>query len=44
MVTVKQGGHLMLGEHIEATLEVARFIEQHSASRAISEHDRDVQG
>ena len=34
LVTVQSGGHLMLGDHREATREVARFIAAHSASRA----------
>jgi pimeloyl-ACP methyl ester carboxylesterase len=34
LLTVERGGHLMLGDHGEATREVARFLEAHSASRA----------
>jgi pimeloyl-ACP methyl ester carboxylesterase len=33
LVTVESGGHLMLGDHADATLEVARFLAEHSASR-----------
>ena len=35
MVTVEKGGHLMLGEHAQATRDVARFLEEHSASPAL---------
>jgi pimeloyl-ACP methyl ester carboxylesterase len=34
LLTVERGGHLMLGDHAEATREVARFLAGHSASRA----------
>jgi pimeloyl-ACP methyl ester carboxylesterase len=33
LLTVERGGHLMLGDHAEATREVARFLAGHSASR-----------
>jgi pimeloyl-ACP methyl ester carboxylesterase len=33
LLTVESGGHLMLGDHAEATQEVARFLAEHSASR-----------
>jgi pimeloyl-ACP methyl ester carboxylesterase len=34
LLTVESGGHLMLGDHAEATREVARFLAEHSPSRA----------
>jgi pimeloyl-ACP methyl ester carboxylesterase len=34
LVTVESGGHMMLGAHADELGEVARFIEEHSASRA----------
>jgi pimeloyl-ACP methyl ester carboxylesterase len=34
LVTVDNGGHLMLGDHPDAISEVARFIHEHSPSRA----------
>jgi pimeloyl-ACP methyl ester carboxylesterase len=34
LVTVERGGHLMLGDQRKATREVARFLAEHSASRA----------
>lgn len=33
LVTVQSGGHLMLGDHAEATREVVRFLAAHTASR-----------
>jgi pimeloyl-ACP methyl ester carboxylesterase len=33
LLTVERGGHLMLGDHVDATREVARFLAEHSASR-----------
>lgn len=34
LLTVERGGHLMLGDHADATREVASFLAQHSESRA----------
>jgi pimeloyl-ACP methyl ester carboxylesterase len=34
LVTVKSGGHLMLGDHADAIGQLARFIHEHSPSRA----------
>lgn len=33
LVTVESGGHLMLGDHADATHEVARFLAEHSGKR-----------
>ena len=34
LLTVEQGGHLMLGDHTDAIREVALFLAEHSSSRA----------